>query len=246
MIWRCRERVYDFADGPLVMGIVNVTPDSFSDGGEFLEPRAALTRIRSLEAEGADLIDLGAESTRPGAQPVPATEQLRRLDPVLAALGGHRPWALSVDTMSAEVADSVLRRGADVINDVSGLSDPAMAATVARHGAGLVIMHMQGDPQTMQLDPHYHDVTAEVRRLLQGAMDEARRILTERIADLHTLAKALLEYETLTGEEIKALMDGGTIDRGGPAGPAIPTAGTSIPKSRRPRGGIGGPAAAGA
>jgi len=174
VIWRCRDRIFDFAGGPLVMGIVNLTRDSFSDGGRYVEPAAAIARIRELVAEGADLVDLGAESTRPGSEPVAADEQWRRLEPVLAEIGRDPAVCVSVDTASAEVAERSLDSGARVVNDVTGLGDPAMLATVARRGAGLVIMHMQGVPQTMQTDPRYEDVACEVRDHLADRCARAR------------------------------------------------------------------------
>lgn len=159
--WRCRERIFDLSLHPLVMGVVNITPDSFSDGGRFLDPGAAVAHGRRLLAEGADLLDLGAESTRPGAAPVPPGEQLRRLTPVITALAADGA-CLSVDTAGADVAERVLALGAHAINDVTALGDSAMAATVARQGAGLVLMHMQGTPATMQQDPHYDDAVREI------------------------------------------------------------------------------------
>ncbi len=166
MIWRCRDREFDLHDRTLVMGIVNVTPDSFSDGGRYFEPAAAIERCRALLAEGADVLDLGAESTRPGSQPVPPAEQIRRLAPVLDALAGSDA-VLSVDTQSAEVAADALQRGAHVVNDISALADPHMAAVVAAAGAGLVLMHMRGTPATMQDDPRYDDVVREVGQYLR-------------------------------------------------------------------------------
>ncbi len=174
MIWRCRDRVFDFAHGPLIMGIVNVTPDSFSDGGRYLEPAAAVARIRELTALGADLIDLGAESTRPGSSPVAADEQLRRLMPVLEEIGTDPTLCISVDTTNAAVAGRALATGARIVNDVTGLSDPDMAEVVARGGAGLVVMHMQGTPATMQHRPAYDDVVREVRDHLAGCCTRAR------------------------------------------------------------------------
>jgi dihydropteroate synthase len=171
VIWRCRERVFDLASRSLVMGIVNVTPDSFSDGGRFLEPGPAIAHARALLAVGADLLDLGAESTRPGSTPVPAEEQWRRLAPVIEGLAREAPGAcLSVDTSSAEVARLALEAGASVVNDVTALEDPATAGWVAMSGAGVVLMHMRGTPATMQERPEYADVVAEV-----GAFLSARR-----------------------------------------------------------------------
>jgi len=174
MIWRCRDRSFDLTQRVLVMGIVNVTPDSFSDGGRYAEPAAAIARCEALLEEGADLLDLGGESTRPGSAPVPAEEQWRRLAPVLAGLRARRPDAVvSVDTRSAEVARRALESGAQVINDVSALADPAMAGVVAAAGAGLVLMHLRGTPATMQDDTAYADVVAEVTAYLRTRMHSA-------------------------------------------------------------------------
>jgi dihydropteroate synthase len=173
MIWRCREEVLDLSAGAMVMGVVNVTPDSFSDGGRFFEPGAAVAQARRLAAEGASLIDLGAESTRPGAPPVAPAEQIRRLAPVIDVLATDRAIRISVDTASAEVAAHALGLGASVVNDVSALSDPGMAGVVARHRAGLVLMHMAGTPATMQADPRYEDVAREVRDHLAARLEAA-------------------------------------------------------------------------
>ena len=154
------------------MGVLNVTPDSFSDGGRFFAPAAAIERGLELIAEGADLIDVGGESTRPGSAAVPAEEQWRRIGPVLQALAGRT--ALSVDTSSAWVAERAIAAGAEIVNDVTALSDPAMAPLVAGTGAGLVLMHMQGVPATMQVSPRYDDVVAEVREALAARSERAR------------------------------------------------------------------------
>lgn len=184
MIWRCRDVAFDLSARTLVMGVLNVTPDSFSDGGRYLDPDAAIARGRELLAQGADLLDLGAESTRPGSAPVPAAEQLRRLEPVLAALASEPGAVLSVDTRSAEVAARALELGAHVVNDVSALGDPDMAAALAPSGAGLVLMHMRGTPATMQGDLRYDDVVAEVAAHLRRrmAVAVAAGIAEERIA----------------------------------------------------------------
>jgi dihydropteroate synthase len=173
MIWRCRDRVFDLAAHTAVMGIVNVTPDSFSDGGRTFAPADAIAHARRLLAEGADLVDLGAESTRPGSEPVPPAEQFRRLAPVLDALAGDGA-CVSVDTASAEVAAAALARGARVVNDVSALADPGMAAVVRASGAGLALMHMRGTPATMQQDPRYDDASREVRAWLAERLAAAR------------------------------------------------------------------------
>lgn len=152
-------------DRPLIMGIVNVTPDSFSDGGLHLDPSAAIEGGRSLVAAGADLVDVGGESTRPGAAPVDAGVELSRVLPVVRGLV-KSGIVVSVDTAKAEVAAACLSEGAAVINDVTAGADPRMWETVAGHGAGYVAMHMRGTPRTMQVDPHYDDVVAEVASFL--------------------------------------------------------------------------------
>ncbi|MBS1195715.1 MAG: Dihydropteroate synthase [Actinobacteria bacterium] len=156
-----RGRVLDTATRPLVMGVLNVTPDSFSDGGLYAGAAAAVERGLEMLAEGADLIDVGGESTRPGAAPVAAAEELRRVLPVVQALAAAGA-VVSIDTAKAEVAAVCLGAGAAVVNDVTALGDPGMAGVVARAGAGVVLMHMQGTPRTMQDDPRYDDVVAEV------------------------------------------------------------------------------------
>lgn len=185
MIWRAHDVTYDLSDRVLVMGILNVTPDSFSDGGRWQDPPAAVARAHALLAEGADVLDVGAESTRPGAPAVPADEQWRRLAPVLTALHAERPDAVvSVDTRDATVAERALAAGARIVNDVSALADPRMAAVVASHGAGLVLMHMRGTPETMQRDTAYSDVVAEVAAHLaeRQRVAEANGVARECVA----------------------------------------------------------------
>ena len=152
-------------DRPLVMGIVNVTPDSFFDGGRYADARAAAARARRLVEEGADLVDIGGESSRPGAAPVPADEELARVVPVLEALGGLGV-PVSVDTTKPEVMREALARGATMINDITALAAPGAIDVVAGSDAAVCLMHMQGDPQTMQTNPVYRDVVAEVRDFL--------------------------------------------------------------------------------
>jgi dihydropteroate synthase len=151
---------------PLVMGIVNLTPDSFSDGSLYLEADAAIAHGRQLIAEGADILDLGAESTRPGALPVTAEQELHRLLPVIEALR-DAGVPLSIDTFKPQVMRSVLDAGADMINDISGFRHPGAIEAVAGSNCGLCVMHMQGEPRTMQANPEYDDVVNEVRRFLQ-------------------------------------------------------------------------------
>lgn len=174
MRWRCRDRAFDLTDRALVMGVLNVTPDSFSDGGRHFEPAAAIARGQELIAEGADLIDVGAESTRPGAEPVPAAEQWRRLEPVLRELAREPAACLSVDTASSEVAARALDAGARLVNDVTALADPGMAKVVAAAGAGAVLMHMKGTPADMQRDPRYDDAPVEVAAWLGERLEWAR------------------------------------------------------------------------
>jgi dihydropteroate synthase len=158
----------------LIMGIVNVTPDSFADGGRYLEPAAAVRQARALAAEGADLIDVGAESTRPGSPGVPAAEERARLLPVLERLLDDPPCPVSVDTSKPDVAEAALGLGAHMINDVTALAaGPELARLCAAHGAGLAVMHMKGTPRTMQADPRYDDLLAEVRDGLAAAVAAA-------------------------------------------------------------------------
>ena len=153
---------------PSIMGVVNVTPDSFSDGGRFLAADAALEQALTLVREGASIVDIGGESTRPGSEPVPADEELRRVLPVIEALAGSVGVPISVDTMKADVARCALDAGATIINDVSALRyDDAMVDVVAGTGCPVCIMHMQGMPKTMQEDPRYDDVVDEVLRFLE-------------------------------------------------------------------------------
>ncbi len=166
-------------DRPRVMGILNVTPDSFSDGGSFVAVPAAVDHAKRMLDEGADLIDVGGESTRPGSQPVPADEQIRRVVPVIAALPGV---IVSVDTSSATVARAALDAGASILNDVTAGSDPDMLPLAASSGAPIVLMHMQGVPATMQLSPRYHDVAAQVRDFLLARAHAAEQAGVDRKA----------------------------------------------------------------
>lgn len=164
MIWLTRRNPLDLTRRARVMAILNVTPDSFSDGGRHNGAGAAIAQARRLIAEGAALIDIGGESTRPGAAPVPAAEEIARTAPVVAALRAEWDGLISIDTTKAAVAAAALAAGADIVNDVSGLrADGAMAGVCAASGCGVVVMHMQGDPRTMQRAPHYLDAVAEVQ-----------------------------------------------------------------------------------
>jgi dihydropteroate synthase len=158
-----RQQVIGLDARPLLMGIVNVTPDSFFDGGRFFDHQAAVAHAVQLVEEGADLLDIGGESTRPGSAPIDEREEARRLIPVVTAVAKAVPVPISVDTSKAGVAKAALDAGAVIVNDVTALrGDPAMVDLVAETGAGLVLMHMQGTPRTMQHAPYYHDVVEEV------------------------------------------------------------------------------------
>jgi len=185
MIWRTARRTFDLADRGVIMGIVNVTPDSFSDGGAFDNVEEAVNHALRLAAEGASILDIGGESTRPGAAPVSVDEELHRVLPVIEQLAARTDVALSIDTSKAAVARAAVAAGAEIINDVTALQgDPAMASVAAQTGAALVLMHMRGTPRTMQQDPHYNNVTAEVadhlRVRLEAACDAG--IAADRIA----------------------------------------------------------------
>jgi dihydropteroate synthase len=159
---------------PLVMGVVNVTPDSFSDGGRFLDAGAALAHARRLIAEGADMLDVGGESTRPGAEPVPEDEEVARVAPLIAAIRAESPVPISVDTMKPAVARAAVAAGAGLWNDVTALGwSPDSAAVAADLGCDVVLMHMQGEPRTMQLNPRYADVVEEVRAFLAERAEAA-------------------------------------------------------------------------
>ena len=159
------------------MGVLNVTPDSFSDGGRFLQREAAISHGERLLAEGADLLDVGGESTRPGAEPVPATVERERVLPVVEGLLARNPSArISIDTSKAAIAGAALDAGAQLINDVTAFrGDPQMAALVAERGAECCLMHMQGEPRTMQEDPRYGDVVDDVKAFLAERLDFAVR-----------------------------------------------------------------------
>lgn len=168
-----KKRPFTIGPSTLVMGILNVTPDSFSDGGRFLDPAMAVERALEMASEGADWIDVGGESTRPGAGPVEASEEIKRVVPVIAALA-KEGLVVSVDTMKAAVAEAAIDAGAAVLNDVSALSfDPKMAEVAARHGVPVILMHMRGTPKTMQLDTSYTDLISEVYGYLHERIEFA-------------------------------------------------------------------------
>ncbi len=235
--WRCG-RVLLRLDRPLVMGILNVTPDSFSDGGRFVgagkaDVRAAAEAGVAMVAEGADIIDVGGESTRPGAMSVHPAMEASRVIPVVERLVAAVDIPVSVDTRNSEVASAALAAGASIVNDISGFRDPAMVRLVAGSEAGLVLMHMQGDPQTMQREPVYEDVVAEVAEWLAvraeeleaAGVDRARiavdpgigfgKTADHNLALLHdTRALVALGYPLVVGASRKRFI--GAVTGGGP------------------------------
>lgn len=182
--WHLRNEIWQLPPAGGIMGILNVTPDSFSDGGQHATTDNALRHAAHMLAEGAHIIDVGGESTRPGATPVPVSEEKRRVLPVIEALRARYPDArISIDTRHAEVAAAALQAGADIVNDIGGLAEHSMRELCAAHPCGIILMHMQGTPATMQQAPQYNDVVAEVRdffaqrvKLAEQAGIDRRRI----------------------------------------------------------------------
>lgn len=182
--WKLRTRELQWDRTPLLMGIVNVTPDSFSDGGQFFANERAIEQGVQLAEEGADILDIGGESTRPYSEPVAADEEIRRVQTVVRELAQRVKTPLSIDTSKAAVAAVALEAGAEIINDVTGLTgDPGMTSLAVESGAGVCVMHMQGNPQTMQDDPRYDDVVREIGEYLKQRFDAvaAAGVLPERI-----------------------------------------------------------------
>ncbi len=208
--WQCRDRVLDLAE-PVVMGVLNVTPDSFSDGGQFRNSQAALAHARAMVEAGAAIIDIGGESTRPGAPSADVAEELSRVIPVIEALRRESAVFISIDTSKPEVMHAAVGAGADIINDVRALSEPGAIEAAALSGAGICLMHMQGEPRTMQDAPHYDDVVAEVAAFLaariracrEAGVEVARLVIDpgfgfgKRISHNLTLLKELASLETM-------------------------------------------------
>jgi len=208
--WSCRDRSLDLST-PVVMGVLNVTPDSFSDGGRFAQRDAALVHARRMIGEGAAIIDIGGESTRPGASPATIEEELARVIPVIEALRAESSVFISIDTSKPGVMRAATRAGADIINDVRALSDDGALEAAADSGAGLCLMHMRGEPRTMQDAPRYDDVVTEVSEFLATRMracrdagvDTARLAIDpgfgfgKNITHNLTLLKHLQRFETL-------------------------------------------------
>jgi dihydropteroate synthase len=193
-------------DRPRVMGVVNVTPDSFSDGGRFVEPSAAIDHAVSLAEEGASVIDLGGESTRPGAAPVSPEVEWQRVGPVLAGVAGRIAVPISIDTRHAEVAERAIDAGADLVNDVEGLRSEAMRRVVARTGAAAIVMHMRGTPATMQQDLAYRDVRGEVYRALADATDVA---IADGVPPDHLLVDPGLGFGKSAEQSLELLVHAG-------------------------------------
>src|SRR5215831_4216729 len=171
--WQCRDRSLDLSK-PVVMGVLNITPDSFSDGGRFDERGAALSHARRMIEERAAIIDIGGESTRPGASPAEAGQEMDRVLPLIEKLRGESGVFISVDTSKAEVMKAAVAAGADIINDVRALQEPGALDAAAVSGAGICLMHMQGEPRTMQDAPHYADVVVEVSTFLAARIRACR------------------------------------------------------------------------
>jgi dihydropteroate synthase len=175
LTWQLRDRTLTPGTPPRLVGIVNVTPDSFSDGGRHFDRDAAVAQALRLVEQGADILDIGGESTRPGSQPVALDEELSRVIPVIEGLAARTNVPLSVDTSKAEVARRALQAGAHIVNDITALcGDPAMPQIVRDTGAGVILMHMQGTPATMQANPRYDDVVAEVTAFLEARLQACR------------------------------------------------------------------------
>ncbi|MGQ0669091.1 MAG: dihydropteroate synthase [Actinomycetota bacterium] len=173
LVWRVGDREFDCARRTLVMGILNVTPDSFSDGGRFFDPDVAVRHGVRMVEERADIIDVGGESTRPGSDPVSIEDERDRVVPVVKGLAAEVDVPISVDTRKHKVAAAALGAGATIVNDVCAGADPEMFAVVRDAGAGMVLMHMRGEPKTMQEAPHYDDVVAEVKEFLRERLEAA-------------------------------------------------------------------------
>ena len=211
MVWQIKDASFDLRRRALLMGIVNVTLDSFYDGGKFASTEAAVAHGLEMAAQGADILDIGGESTRPGAAPVAMEEELRRVRPVIEALAPRVQCAISIDTSKPEVARAAIAAGAGLVNDVTGLRDPEMLRVLAETGAGAIAMHMQGAPADMQRAPHYEDVTAEVReffrhtfaRVVNSGLDPMKIAFDPGIGFGKTVAHNLALLKDLAGLRVE-------------------------------------------
>jgi len=180
-VWKLKARELKLGERTFIMGVLNVTPDSFSDGGKYVDPDRAFARAIELEEQGADIIDVGAESTRPGSDRISAAEEIRRLIPVLKRLRGKLTVPISVDTYKAEVAELAIEHGAEIVNDPSGLTfDPQLAKIVLQHDAGLVLNHMRGRPETWAKLPPMRDMMGTIVRELEATVNRARHAGVDR------------------------------------------------------------------
>src|ERR1700687_713416 len=180
-VWKLKQRELLIGARTLIMGVLNVTPDSFSDGGKYLDPDRAFARAIELEEEGADILDIGAESTRPGSERTSEAEELRRLIPVLKRLRGKLTIPISVDTYKAEVAELAMEHGAEIINDPSGLTfAPLLAKSVVQHDAGIILNHMRGRPESWAKLPPMRDVIGTITRELEATVNRARHAGVDR------------------------------------------------------------------
>lgn len=180
-IWKLKNRGLTLGERTLIMGVLNVTPDSFSDGGKYLDPDRAFARAIEIEEQGADIIDVGAESTKPGSTPISAAEEIRRLIPVLKRLRGKLAVPISVDTYKAEVAELAIEHGAEIINDPTGLTfEPQLAKVAVQHDAGLILNHMRGRPETWTKLPPLRDVIGTIERELEATVSRARHVGVDR------------------------------------------------------------------
>lgn len=171
-LWQCRDIVFNVNERTLIMGILNVTPDSFSDGGKFSSAEAALDRALCMQKEGADIIDVGGESTRPGSDPLSEQQELKRVIPVIELLAKHLSVPISVDTYKSTIASSAIKAGASIINDISGCRfDKNMPGVAASSKAGLVLMHIKGEPNNMQINPHYNHLMRELYDYLHHSIN---------------------------------------------------------------------------
>jgi len=202
--WRAGDRILECGRRTLVMGVLNVTPDSFSDGGRILDPERAVAAGIRMVADGADLLDVGGESTRPGAEPVSVEEELERVLTVVKRLAGDVGVPVSVDTRKPSVAEGALDAGATIVNDISGGADPRMFGVVRAAGAGLVLMHMRGDPATMQEHTDYADVVADVRAELAARVDSA---VAAGIAREHLCVDPGIGFAKTAGQNLVLLRD---------------------------------------
>ncbi|MBI2675395.1 MAG: dihydropteroate synthase [Candidatus Aenigmarchaeota archaeon] len=177
---RIGNTVFDFKK-TYICGVLNVTPDSFSDGGLFMEEKKAIEHAKQLVADGADIIDIGGESSRPGSEPVSAEEELRRVKPVIQSIRKQADVPISIDTCKPEVAEECISLGADVVNDITGLASEVMADVVSRHGVAAVLMHMKGRPRDMQLSPAYENVIKEIFDFFEVRLEKASELGIDKI-----------------------------------------------------------------